>query len=844
MKNNRVAVARQNRFLITLLVSVGVILLSAAFFLSFSYSLTGARSTMERNIRDLKKQCGDYSDFLASDEAKSLIHLTELADAVSSSLPMVAESERDSFLRQFYDRQRLDCLLILDDTLKPDFVYPLIGMSYDGWKNEIESSAVSAVLSFPKKIYSSRITHSGATYDIAAAARQDKKGIVFCAVLQGDEQLKFHYSPIRSLLARTETDLKGSLFITEGNTVVASNTGKNESDKALIPELASIDAIGNGTRLTRFRCGGKVYYGGNAKYRNYEIYAFYPSPAVFVSVGITMLVAFCIYLLFASLLIIFHLRSRSRHSREIAKQYEIIKSISHIYTMTVLVDVKNQSYTLLKRPDDCDNVPITGPVNDETRGALACHVGKKYRGGFQRFFDAATLNERLGCADYIEYDYKDVKGEWLNDKIILHSRDKSGVLSSFILARKNISAQKKSELEYHQKLETAIKNEQEANQSKTEFLRSISHDIRTPINVMLGMLEIADRNKGNTEVLVDCRKKIRAAAEYLLDLVNDILTLNKKDDGSADKTAVQTAFILSEELQKLYLIVSERAKTNAVRLDPPQISVSGRALLGNPLYLRQIMINIITNAIKYNGENGTVKYSVSETPDEKRDGFAAVHFVCEDNGIGMSREFQKKMFEPFAQENDFVVSKTGGIGLGLSIVKKLVKELGGTISADSEKNKGTRFEITIPYQYSAVLSTAADTESIASIKGLTVLLAEDNELNMEIAEYILTDAGARVIKAYTGKEALELFKNSAHGEIDVILTDLSMPVMDGLEEAREIRLLDRDDAKKIPIIAMTANLFDDDKKACADAGMTGFIPKPFNINELLYAISKQASDGK
>lgn len=458
------------------------------------------------------------------------------------------------------------------------------------------------------------------------------------------------------------------------------------------------------------------------------------------------------------------------------------------------------------------------------------------------FFDTATVNDRLRTEDYIEYDYKDESGEWLNDKIIPQSYDRKGAVTSFILARKNINAQKKAELEYQQKLETAIQNEHEANQSKTEFLRSVSHDIRTPINVILGMLEIGDRNKHNPEVLDKCRKKSRAAAEYLLELVNDILMLNKISSVDINPTDEQSAFNLSDEVQKLYLMISDRSKERGINLEPPQIIAGDRALIGNPLYLRQIIMNIVTNAVKYSKENGTVKFSVCETKNESNPEFADVRFVCVDNGIGMSDEFQKKMFEPFTQEDDFAISKSGGVGLGLPIVQKLVKKLGGKISVESEKGKGTRFEIEIPYKYSDIAVKEKDMpESGISIKGLTVLLAEDNDLNMEIAEYILVDAGAKVIKAYNGKEAFEIFNNSAPGEIDVILTDVSMPFMDGFEEARSIRLLDRADAKTIPIIAMTANLFDDDKKACTDAGMTGFVPKPLNINEMLSVIATKSA---
>ena len=843
MKNNLPVFRKQNGFVTALLIFVGILLFSGTLCFSISFSLNEAHATMERNISDLKKQCGDYDDFLATDETKSLVRLAEQAEGIGAVLPLIAENERKSFLKQYCDSQKLDCVLILDDTLKPDPGYSQAGMCYGSWKNEIELSAVSAVLAFPKKVYSARIKYDGATFDIAAAARKDKQGVVFCAMRQDNEKLGLHHSPVRNLLAANETNLQGSLFITENNTILASNTEESGSDKAGVAALSIIDNIGKGMQLSHFHCNKKTYYGGSTIYRNYTIYAYYPAEAVFTPCKITMLVTLCIYLLFAFLLITFHMHSKSKHNRESTKQYEIIQTISHVYTMTVLVDIKEGKYTLLKRPENCDKVPDAGPINDAGRDNFIRHVGRKYRDGFLHFYDMATINGRINSVDYIEYDYRDVSGEWLNDKIIPQSFDKNGLITSFILARKNINAQKKSELEYQQRLEAAIQNEQEANQSKTEFLRRISHDIRTPINVILGMLEIADRSKDNTKVLAECRSKSRAAAEYLLDLVNDILTLNKISDDTAGETETQSGFSLKDEIQNITLLVSERAKASGIKLETPQLDIGDKMIAGNPLYLRQIMMNIITNAIKYNKKNGTVKISISETPNENSIGYTDVRFVCEDSGIGMSKEFQKKMFEPFAQENDFVISRSGGVGLGLPIVQKLVKKLGGKISVESEKDKGTKFEITIPYKYAETQAERSSVQdSCASIEGLTVLLAEDNELNMEIAEYILTDAGAKVIKAYNGKEALEIFKSSVPGEINVVLTDVSMPVMDGLEETRKIRSLDRADAKTVPIIAMTANLFDDDKKACADAGMTGFVPKPLNVNELLWAISKQATN--
>ncbi len=822
--------------LFAVFIIIGIILMSGTLYFSRIYSLNEARKTMERNIRDLKKQCNEYSDFLSSDKAKSLMRLTEQADAVSSSLSFIEPEEREAFLKRYYDIQRLDCILILDEDLSADGEFTPLGMDYDAWESEINNPSIETILTYPKKVYSARIKHGGNTYDIAAAARQDKKGVVFCAALQENERLEIHYSPVKNLLATIETYMQGVLYITEGDEIIASNTDTDYAEKAQIPQLSIIDSLGEGNKLTRFKSGGTAYYGGSAKCRSYDIYAFYPTRWVFASCTETLLVAFCIYMLLTLAAVALHYRSKLLHDRELSRQYGIIRTVSHIYTMTVLVDIEKRTYKLLKRPNISGSFKDEGEINEASFDSFVSHVDERYREGFLRFIKMSTIDERLCGQEYFEYNYKDDTGEWISDQIIAQTRGENGKVASFILTRKNISAQKKSELEYQRKLEAAVKNEQLANQSKTEFLRRMSHDIRTPINVIVGMIEISDRNPSNFEILTSCRKKCRVAVEYLLELVNDILTMNKLDADSSENDA---AFSLEEEVRRMYLIAVERAKAVGAQLLPPEVKSEKRLLCGNSLYLRQIMMNIVINAIRYSGDGGKVRVSVSEEPCAQRRELAEVKFICEDNGIGMSRDFQEKMFEPFAQENS---SDKSGVGLGLSIVRKLVDKLGGHIDVDSEKGRGTRFEITLPYRYAnpAEKSRKGGKKSGTSIEGFTILLAEDNELNMEIAEYIIKDAGAKAVRARNGREAVELFEKSKPYEIDAVLTDMTMPVMDGLEEARQIRALDRPDAKEVPIIAMTANLFEDDIKACTEAGMTGFVAKPLDVENLLSMIARQA----
>lgn len=850
-KTKRTPLQKHDIRVTALIISIGAIMMLGTLFFSIEYSRREAQKTMDRNISDLKKQINDYNEFLAADEVKSLIRLTEKAESLSEALAMLDDGARQEYIERIYDSQRLSCILVLDENLNPDNFMRTVKCNgtadecYESWIAELQSPAIKAISDHPKKVYSARIRHGGDNYDIAAVARTDAKGIIFCASRQADKKLELHYSPVRNLLARNETRLDGTLCIAEDGRIIATNLDGAYTGADEIPELTALKERKAGNELTRIVSGGDVFYGGIVKCRNYDIYAFYPAGAIYSPCRAIMLFAFSVYVMIVFIIGFFHFKARAERAREINRQYETIQAISHVYSLTALIDLKANHYELLKYPPDLSNVAKDGTLDTRFCKEIIGYVDERFREGYRDFLNTETMTERLAEAEYAEYEYQNRNGDWINDKLIVREKDKEGRVDSVILARSSINEQKKAELEYQAKLETAVRNEQTANQSKTDFLRRMSHDIRTPINVILGMLEIANRNPTDTELLASCRSKTQTAAEYLLELVNDILTLNRAGVRNSDDIPMTEEFRLQEEVRKLYLIAAETAKRyDGVILEPFRISGEDKPLVGEPLYLRQIMINIIANAIRYSKNGGTVRCSVSQNPAQNRDGYAEVRFICEDNGIGMSKEFQKRMFEPFAQESAVSVSHFGGVGLGLSIVQKLVDRLNGTIEVDSEQGRGTRFEVKIFYPYANTHDEAeTHTYANASLAGLTVLIVEDNELNMEIAGYMAAEAGASVVRAFDGRQAVEIFAASAVGEINVILTDVIMPEMDGLEETRRIRALDRPDAKTVPIIAMTANLFEDDIREYTDAGMTGVLPKPLNMSQLVETVAKQTAKG-
>lgn len=390
---------------------------------------------------------------------------------------------------------------------------------------------------------------------------------------------------------------------------------------------------------------------------------------------------------------------------------------------------------------------------------------------------------------------------------------------------------KRRELAYQKQLEKEVERATAADQAKTHFLRSMSHDIRTPINIIMGMLEIIGRNPEDVTLVQSCREKAQTAARYLLALVNDVLTLNRPKQ----ETLGKTPYCLTSELHEMLDISRAQAEIAGVALTVMDLTLEHERFTGDPLYLRQICQNIIGNAIKYNHPGGWVRCSFRESRDA--DGVCRLKFVCEDNGAGMSETFQRHMFEAFAQENSDRGSLSGGVGLGLAVVKKLVDERGGTIQVDSARGQGTRFRVVLPMMPSEAEPEAALPDAAASIAGRRLLVAEDNELNREIAVYLLQEAGAVVDQAADGKEAVEMFAASAPGTYDAVLMDVMMPELDGLAATRAIRGMDRPDAQ-LPIIAMTANLFDEDVEACLAAGMDAHIPKPLEAGRMIKTIAE------
>ncbi|WP_368253751.1 hybrid sensor histidine kinase/response regulator [Blautia wexlerae] len=390
---------------------------------------------------------------------------------------------------------------------------------------------------------------------------------------------------------------------------------------------------------------------------------------------------------------------------------------------------------------------------------------------------------------------------------------------------------------YKAELLRTAKKAEAANEAKTEFLQRMSHDIRTPINGICGMINVADYYADNMEKQTECRAKIKEASHLLLELINEVLDMSKME--SDEVVLEEIPFNLNSIFEEILGVIEHMAAEQNIRIIWEEKEVTHWNLIGSPVHVKRILMNILSNAVKYNKENGYVYIGCREIPS-KQTAMTTLEFVCRDTGIGMTEAFQKRIFEPFAQEHAGSRTKFAGTGLGMPITKKLVEKMGGTISFESKEGTGTTFVIRIPFQIDADMKDRTETEekTETSIQGLHVLLTEDNELNMEIAEFVLQNEGAVVTKAWNGQKAVDIFRKSRPGEFDAILMDIMMPVMNGYEAAKMIRSLDREDAKVIPIIAMTANAFTEDKMRAKEAGMDEHIAKPVDGKLLVKAINE------
>lgn len=518
---------------------------------------------------------------------------------------------------------------------------------------------------------------------------------------------------------------------------------------------------------------------------------------------------------------------------------EIIEAIAKSYQYISRIDIsKNWFEEISNRAVENMNYKKSGEVTSGNRNVCKKLVAEEYQEAFLKFADITTLPVRMKNEETIVMEYQMKDGNWHNLRFIEKKRDKDGNLTHVLCAIRSISDVKKKEQELLQQVAEARKDAA----LKSRFLSNMSHDIRTPINGIIGMTELADRYPDNPEIQKKCREKLLESARHLVSMVNDILDMNKLETEQFVENDIP--FNLASVLNRVNTDQQMQAGKKKIDyvVDWEKSELNHMYLTGNPVYIEKLLTVITDNAVKFTKPGGNVSVWCREiSEDDER---AVYEFGCSDNGIGMSEEFAGHAFEMFSQENKTSRTQYEGTGLGLAIAKKITERLGGTIEIKSKKNCGTTVTMTIPFktgvqnlmQYTENVNTES-TEDIP-LEGLHALIAEDNELNLEIAKLMLEETGICVECAADGKEAVAKFEESEPGYYDVIFMDIMMPYMNGWDATRKIRTLQRPDADKIPIIAMSANAFAEDIINSHISGMNWHLTKPIDADKLMTALKE------
>lgn len=384
-------------------------------------------------------------------------------------------------------------------------------------------------------------------------------------------------------------------------------------------------------------------------------------------------------------------------------------------------------------------------------------------------------------------------------------------------------------------LREAVFQAQKANAAKSSFLSRMSHDIRTPLNGIIGLIKINETHMDDRELVKTNQDKMLVSADHLLSLINDVLQMSKLEDENIEIS--HEPIDLGEISREVGTIISGRTAEAGIAFEIGKQELPVSYVYGSPLHIRQIFLNIYGNCIKYNKPHGKVTTTLKCLGE--KNGIVTYRWTISDTGIGMSEEFLKHIFEPFVQEHSDARTVYSGTGLGMSIVKKIIDRMNGTIVVTSKEGEGSTFVITLPFEIAEKPEEIpAEMDGEVNIAGLHLLLAEDNELNAEIARTLLEDEGAITTIVNDGQQAVDIFSRNKPGTFDAILMDIMMPEMDGLSATKAIRALDREDAKTIPIIAMTANAFDEDEKKCMEAGMNAHLVKPLDIQKMKEAVCR------
>ena len=963
MKNRKIS--KISRVALVIMIVAGV----AIWGIFTSIDKKNLDVSLQETISFAKIRIQNYEDYTANDRVKSLVRLLDKSKELTNDMKMVKKYGQRQ-LNEFASEQRLSGVLITDADLNIVLQNGSDIEIQTLWGKIANKDYVTDILEHPEETYTERIQIDNQEYDVAVVPRKDASGLVVTYAKRDGET--YGDMTIASVFDDFPVSMNGAIVICDDNGVVSTNQGALLGKTyEQLQKTSENNAAYKRENIMRIRKKGNTWYGRKDKIGEYVIYVFFPASQIYmlrsIVTGIYLALAVMIHLL----ILLIQSNVEKTTLRQSQKRMRIINALGTAYFSISLFDLTAGKIEMIKKSDhDADESEIE-PLSERKLKQMWEDVSEEFRKGFRQFIDMNTVVERLQEHSTLTYTCQLTDGTWILSVIVPQRFDKEGNIQAILLANRDITRDKEKELEQEKVLRNALVAAEHANKAKTNFLNSISHDIRTPMNAVIGFTALATTHIDNKELVLEYLKKISVSGQHLLSLINDVLDMSRIESGVVKLEEVKVH--LPDVFHDLRSIIQGNISSKQLELYIDTQNVVHEDIITDKLRLNQVLLNIVGNAIKFTPVGGMINIRVSEQPC-RRAGYGSYAFSIRDSGIGMSKEFQNHIFDAFAREQTVTKSGIQGTGLGLAISKNIIDMMGGTINVNSEPGKGSEFVVSVECKLSeetvkykpvpelqgaralvvdddadtcmsvckmlrdiemladwttsgkeAILRTKeacemkkefkayiidwqmpdmngietvrrirkvignedtpiiiltaydwSDVEEEAKEAGVTafvskplfmselravlahqavepvvqdtkekyryagkkILLVEDNELNREIATAILEEAGLKIEVVEDGTDAVERMSVADESEFDLILMDIQMPKMDGYTATREIRTLRNNKKANIPIIAMTANAFEEDKQKAFEAGMNAHISKPINIDMILHTLDQ------
>lgn len=832
----------------------GIVLTIVFAGIQYFIALSDVEDLRESTTNTLKQQCKSFENIQAVDRMSSLFKMSNSIIELSYNFMYYPEFVMDEYLESYVTSMRFSGIAVLDENLALEASGYTRFYEDNLWKENYYPGCFESMLTHKNKVFMERITVDGNVYDVCAVARQEKPGVIIAYYGHPSGLLEDNKMDLINLLEGIIMDLDGDFLIEHNGSLLSKDKDIDDFQEL----ISHSDDILVSDKLSPIYYNDQHYLASQTLSGEYSIYVYFPITAVFKDAVLNVVIFVLLYVglwLTMSVLKSRSLREKQKQLEETNKQLSesmnILQSLQNLYFTIFYVDIsKNQYETIFAAPWISSIVPFRGKFTESLGRLINIAVDKGFREELMQLLTVENIKDVLKAKNITEarqsfyMDYlvnrngKDGKKVWCRVTITIVDVGNDMMPSHVLVMIQDVNTEKAKEAAYQEEILQKAAEAQAANHAKSAFLFNMSHDMRTPMNAILGYSNLALQNLDDKDKLKHYMDNIKISGERMLSLVNDVLELARIEN---DRIVIDNHICPAGEVIRDSLVIIEplvKEKNQTITLNK---NIIYPYLCIDKPHLSQITLNILSNAVKFTPEGGHIECTVSHLQGEK-EGECITEVIIADNGIGMSKDFVPHIFEMFERERSSTVSGITGTGLGMGIVKKFVDIMGGTIDVESELGKGSTFIVRIPCKIAdekdfKAMQVEYHTDQTSAV-GKRILLAEDNDLNAEIAMEIIGDEGFEVDRAENGEVCIKMLEEAPNGYYGLILMDIQMPVMDGYAATKVIREMSNQVKANIPIVAMTANAFPEDKQRALSEGMNDHIAKPIDMKVLIKVFEK------